>query len=195
MPYFQGIPNIAHETFDPYINLGQQAGGVAQGQFGQMAQDPMAFINKIMEGYNPSEGYKFQKDELSRAAANTAAAGGMAGTMQDTENQSKLVQGLLSEDMQNWLNNVLGTQKTGLEGETNMYNTGFNASNAMGSDIMNALGTQGSLAFQGQANKNQSMNDFIKALLGGVGAIGTAPFTGGGSLFGAIGSKLASKWL
>ena len=191
MPYLNQIPGVAHQTYDPYIQRGQKAGDIAQGQFDQMSQDPMAFINKLMEGYKPSESYKFQQDELGRGMASTAAAGGMRGTPQDQEAQAKLTQGLLSGDMQQWLQNLLGAQATGLQGEQNMYNTGATASGAMGGDIMNALGTQGSLAFQGQANKNQSANDLFKALMGGMGAIGTAPMTGGGSLFG----KIASKWM
>ncbi len=190
MPYYKQVPDVAHQTYDPYIQRGQQAGSIAQGQYDAMSQDPTSFINKLMEAYKPSEGYKFKQDELGRAAANTAAAGGMRGTPQDQENQMKITQGLLGEDMQQWLQNLLGVQQTGLTGEQNMYNTGFGASSAMGGDIMNALGTQGSLAYQGQANQNQSANDLFKALMGGIGAIGTAPMTGGGSLFG----KIASKW-
>lgn len=191
MPYFQQIPGIAHQTYDPYVQQGQEAGKIAQGQYSQMAQDPTAFINHLMEGYKPSEGYQYNQKEMMNAANNSAAAGGMVGTPQDQIGREKLTQGLLSQDMQQWLNNLMGAQGVGLQGEQNMYNTGAQASGAMGSDIMNAMGTQGSLAFQGQANQNQSRNDLLKAFMGGAGAIGAAPMTGGGSIFGNI----ASKWM
>jgi hypothetical protein len=77
-PYLDQISGVAHEAYDPFIQRGQEAGGIMSEQFGQMSQDPTAFINALMQGYKPSEGYQFQEGEMGRAAANTAAAGGIA---------------------------------------------------------------------------------------------------------------------
>ncbi len=190
-PYLDQIPGVTHGAYDPYINRGNAAGDILGEKYGQMSQDPMAFINAIMNGYKPSEGYQFKKDELGRAASNTAAAGGIRGTNQDQVNQEKIVNGLLGEDMQQWLQNVLGVNNVGLQGENNLYNTGFGASGALAGDLSNTLGTQGQLAFQGQSQKNQSLADILGSILKGGTALGTAPMTGGGSIFGNV----ASKWM
>ena len=47
--YLNQIPGVAEKNLSPYIMPGQQS------------QD---FINQIMQGYKPSEGYNFQKEEL-----------------------------------------------------------------------------------------------------------------------------------
>lgn len=192
--YLSQIPGVSHGVYDPYITRGNQAGDILTKRFGEMSNDPMAFINNIMKGYNESDAYKFKADELSRAMGNTAAAGGMRGSFQDQENQAKLVQGLLGEDMQQWLSNVLGVNAQGLSGQQGLYNTGFGASQGLESSLMGGLGAQASNAYAGAANKNQFNSGLLGSILQGLGAIGTAPMTGGGSLAGAIGGKLAS-WL
>jgi hypothetical protein len=135
--------------------------------------DPTAFINKLMEGYEPSKGYQFQKDQLTKELGNTAAAGGIAGTPQDQMNQGEGVQKLLSGDMQQFLKNALGVFNTGLEGEEGIANRGYDASGKLTDALGTALNQQGGLAFQNQQQKTQNRNDlwsmFGKALGGGVG--------------------------
>jgi hypothetical protein len=149
-----------------------------------MINDPTGFINKLMEGYKPSEGYQFQKEQLTKELGNTAAAGGIAGTPQDQMNQGQGVQKLLSGDMQQFLQNVLGRYDKGLEGEEGIASRGFDASKNLTDLLGGALNQQGGLAFQDQQQKNKNKNDmwsmFGKALGGGLG-LATQPTL---SLFG-----------
>jgi hypothetical protein len=172
-PYLNQIPGVGHDAYDPYIKSGMDASGKTQGQYESLMNDPTAFINKLMESYKPSEGYQFQKDQLTKEMSNTAAAGGVAGTPQDQLNQAEGVQGLLGKDMQQFLQNVFGAFNTGLQGEQGIADKGFDASKQLADLLGGALNQQGGLAFQGQQQANKNKNDmwsmFGKALGGGIG--------------------------
>lgn len=190
--YLNQIPGVAHQGYDDYINAGKDASGKTKGKYEDLMNDPTGFINKLMEGYKPSEGYQFQKEQLTKELGNTAAAGGIAGTPQDQMNQGAGVQKLLSGDMQEFLKNVLGVFNTGLEGEEGVATRGYDASGKLTDALGGALNQQGGLAFQDAQQKNKNKNDlwsmFGKALGAGTGfALGGVPGAAVGS--GIFGGK------
>ena len=178
--YLNQIPGVGHEGYDPYVNAGLDASGRTKSAYESLMEDPSGFIDNIMKNYKTSEGYNFQKDLLTKELGNTAAAGGIAGTPLDQLNQGQAIQGLLSNDMQQYLQNVLGRYDTGLKGEEGIAGRGFDASKLLTDLLGGALNQQGGLAFQDQQQKNQNKNDmwhmFGKALGAGAGAfLGGAP--------------------
>ncbi len=178
--YLNQIPGVAHQGYDDYVNQGKDASGKTKTQYEDMMNDPTGFINKLMEGYKPSEGYQFQKEQLTKELGNTAAAGGIAGTPQDQMNQGAGVQKLLSGDMQQFLQNVLGRYDKGLEGEEGVATRGYDASGKLTDALGGALNQQGGLAFNDAQQKNKNKNDmwsmFGKAL-GGAGGLATNPLS------------------
>lgn len=180
MPYL----NQAQEQYQPYADQGQAAYGQLNPIYGQMTQDPAAYLEKMMQGYQPSHSYQMKEQQLRNAAGNTAAAGGMRGTLNDIQNQAGLTDMLMSDDMQQWLQNVMGINNMGIQGQQGFYNNGYDANN----NIANILGTKGTLAYQGQANQNQGMSDLISGLVkaggmaGGMMLGGPAGAMGGGML-------------
>lgn len=189
MPYLDSLPGMEKQNYNPYIQRGETAYQGMQKPLEQMAQDPAGFLEMLMKQYEPSRGYQLKRDEGLRAAGNTAAAGGMRGSMSDIESESRLADSLLGEDMQQWLTNVFGLQGRGLEGEQHLYDTGFDATKNLTGDLSNIAGTQAGLAFQGQANKNQSRNDMLSGIVKALGGIAGFALPGGGSVGGAIASK------
>ena len=173
--YLNQIPGVAHQGYDPYVNEGRDASGKTKGQYEDLMNDPTGFINKLMESYKPSEGYQFQKDQLTKEMGNTAAAGGIAGTNYDQMNQAAGVQGLLSKDMQQFLQNAFGAFNTGLQGEEGIASRGFDASGKLTDALGGALNQQGGLAFQNAQQKNKDKNGlwsmFGKALGAGAGGL------------------------
>lgn len=171
--YLNQIPGIGHQYYDPYVNQGREASGITKSHYENLLNDPTGFMNALMEGYEPSKGYQFQKDLLTREMGNTAAAGGIAGTPQDQMNQAKGIQGLLSKDMQQYFENALGLYNTGLGGEEGIAGRGYNASGSLADLLGGALNQQGGLAFQNAQQKNKDRNSlwgmFGKALGGGLG--------------------------
>lgn len=192
MPYLDQIPGEAHKLYDPYITRGHQAGDRLSSEYDKLLSDPTAFINKIMEGYKTSEGYNFQKDELMKELGNNAAAGGVAGTPYDFDRKSERVQGLLSQDMQQFLQNVLGRYDKGLAGEQGFEQEGYDASGKLTDILGGALNQKAGLAFQGQqqnnANRNAIFSALAKALGLGIGGFAGGP--GGALIAGGLGSDM-----
>jgi len=193
--YLDQIPGVGHQGYDPYIQQGQDASGKTKGQYEDMMNDPTGFINKLMESYKTSEGYGFQRDQLTKEMSNTAAAGGIAGTPQDQMNQGEGIQGLLSKDMQQYLMNALGRYDKGIEGEEDIASRGFDASKNLTDLLGSNLNQQGSLAFKNQDQKNQNKHElwsmFGKALGAGAGFAMGGPLGAGLSLAGGgLGSSM-----
>ncbi len=201
--YLDQIPGVAHKGYDPYVNAGLDASGKTKSEYEGLMNDPTALINKIMEQYKTSEGYGFARDRLTKEMGNTAAMGGIAGTPLDQMNQAEGVQGLLSKDMQQFLQNALGRYDTGLQGEEGIASRGFDASGKLTDALGGALNQQGGLAFQDQqqrmtdantreaqkrSDRNSLWSMFGKALGAGAGfAVGGVPGAAVGS--GIFGGK------
>lgn len=189
MPYLNQIPGMEKSYLEPYINRGNEASNVLTPQFNEMTKDPAAFLENIMKNYVPSRGYQLSRDEAERAAGNSAAAGGMRGSLSDISNEARISDMLMQQDMQQWLQNVLGIQKEGTSGLGHEADTGFSASTGLSSDLANVLGTQAQLAFQGQANQNQSRSDLLSGLIKAFGGIAGFALPGGGTIGGNIASR------
>ena len=173
--HLQQISKMGKETLDPYMQGGHQAQNTASNQYNKMANGPMDFLNQIISGYKPSEGYKFREKNALNAARNSAAAGGFSGTHNDQMNQAELSNGLLGQDMQEWLQNVLGIQSTGLSGLENQAHRGLEGARSLADLLGNVGGAQAGLARSSGREQNQNQNQMmgqLSSLLGqGAGAL------------------------
>lgn len=192
MPYLNKVEPLERENYSPYINRGNDAASNLSPQFEQMTKDPAAFLEMLMGSYEPSKGYGLRRDEALRSAGNSAAAGGMRGSINDINNEAHITDSLLSDDMQQWLQNVLGIQGTGMSGESHFADEGYDATKNMTSDLSNLFGTQSQLAFQGAANQNKTSSDMMSGLMKMLGTVGG--WSVGGPAGGSIGGNLASKF-
>lgn len=177
--YLDQIPGIGRQYYDPFIQRGGRAGDILEQQYGSLISDPGALLDKIMGGYETSKGYQRQKDILGREIGSSAAAGGIAGTPLHQEQQGEMVEGLLSQDMQNYLKNALGLYQTGLSGESGLYDKGFTASGSMADLMGNLMGTKAGMAYQSAQDKNARRNALISSLMGLGGQLGGALLGGG----------------
>jgi len=175
--YLDQIPGIGHQYYDPYVQGGQEAGGVLKGEYGKML-NPNDFIAKIMRGYQMSPGASYQKDMLTKGIGSTAAAGGYAGTPEHQQQWGDMAEKLSSQDMQQYLQNALGVYGAGVKGEEGFYNKGYDASGSLSDMLGGALGSKAGLSFQGSSQKNASrdalLNALMKALGQGAGAMSGA---------------------
>jgi len=166
MPYLNQASNVIQQYMSPYSKRGLPAGDILQTQFGQMSQDPSALMESIMKGYEPSKFYQMMQDKMGQAASNTAAAGGMRGSPQESNEQQEITQGLLSKDMQQYLSNILGIKNAGLSGEEGLYDTGYKAASGMSGDLSNILGTKAQLEFENEREKNERNQGILGSLIG-----------------------------
>lgn len=181
MPYLNQIPGVGKQYYEPYINAGREVDPFLRQQYERQYSDPYAILNEIMGNYQPSAGYQFKKNLLSKEYGNNAAAGGYRGTDIDQLQQGQLISGLLGEDMQQYLQNVGNIKERGLGGYENISNRGYESSGALADFLGSNLSQQGSLAFQGAAQRSAQKSALINALLS-AGAQGAGAYFGGKGL-------------
>lgn len=165
MPYLEQVPGMARDAYQPYIDRGNEAYGQMMPQYQTMTEDPTGYFNDLMSSYEPTKGYQFKSDSMSRALANEAAAGGYRGGEYHDRQKAELIKGLLGEDMNNYLNYVLGIQNTGLGGLGQIAQQGYGATGNLTDALGSTLGAQAGLAYQGQQQKNQQKSELMRALL------------------------------
>lgn len=170
--YYNKIPGMMGQYYNPYIQAGQGAMGSLQGQYGQLMNDPNAMFNKFAGGYKQSPGYQWQLNQGMNAANNAAAAGGMAGSPQHQQQAAGMAEGLANQDFYNYMSQVMGLYGTGLQGEQGINQMGFNAAGDMAGGLGSNYMNQGNMAFAGQAAQNQSRGN----ILGDLGSL--AAFAG-----------------
>lgn len=173
--YLSQIPGVGRQYYDPFIQGGRRAGSLLEGEYGRMLK-PTSFIDDIMKNYQMSEGAKYQRDQLGRGIGATAAAGGYAGNPEHQREYGEMAQGIMSKDMQQYLQNALGVYGGGISGEQDFYNKGYGASGSMADLMGGNLSSQAGLAFQDASQSNASRDAFrnalMKALTQGAGAGG-----------------------
>lgn len=172
MLYLEQIPGTIKPYYNPYINAGQGALTNLQQQYQSLLRNPGSFLSSLMKGYQQSPGYQFNMNQAMNASNNAAGAGGMLGTPAHQQQSATLASNLASQDYNNYLSQILQMYFGGLHGEEGLNQMGYGASNELANSLGNNLMNQGNLAFQGQANQNQSQADFWNSLLGAVGAVG-----------------------
>lgn len=152
-----GIPAYGQQAYQPFINQGQQAQGQLSPLYQQMAQDPSAYLNQLMQGYQSSPGYQFQRDSALGAARNSAAQGGFSGTGYDQRQQATLANGLASQDMQQYMQNLFRTQDAGISGQQQMADKGYLASGNLADYLGNAQSMRARLGYA--QNKQRAAGD------------------------------------
>lgn len=187
MPYLEKAATVGPQYYNPYIEQGQKAGEIAGNQYQQMTQNPTGLYDEILAHYTPSKGLQYKLSEAQKAAHNAAAAGGYAGGNRDIADRTQLINDILSGGQDEYVRSILGILGTGLQGQENALTRGFGASGNLASDLSNIYGTQGNLAYQGQAEQNKSKQQLMNLI---AQALGTA---GGFAIGGPAGAYAGSQ--
>lgn len=186
--YLDQIPDELRKYFDPYINRGNRAGDLLEGQYGDLLRDPGGRLNQIGGGYQQSPGFKFAMEQALGGAGRAAAAGGMAGSPMHSQQNMELATNLANQDYNNWIQNALGLYGRGMGGAENMYGIGAKAGMGLGENLASVLAQKAAYGFEGQNYENQRRGG-IGGLLGGAAGM----YFGGPA--GAAGGSAIGKWL
>lgn len=169
-PYLDKIPGYVDKYMQPFIDMGQEAGGIAQDQYAKWVTDPYGAYDEAYANYNQSPYSQYQSDQMHTAAENSAAAGGYAGSEYDYNKQMEIENALVDQDFSKYMDYIMGMQTAGLAGEQQMYNTGFNASTeALQGDIGYA-NSSASNQFAGTEAENAMSSGMLGLLSQGTGA-------------------------
>lgn len=171
-PYNQYMGKAANVQ-NPFLQAGQGALGNYQHWLGGM-QDPSHFINQLMGQYHESPFAQYEQQQAMRAGTNAASMGGLpngmggagAGSTPFAQQLQQNASNISSQDMQNWLQNVLGINNQYGAGQQGLIGGGQNAANSL-SGLYSGQGQGlGALAYGQQMGRNQNTGN----ILGGIGS-------------------------
>jgi hypothetical protein len=153
-PYFDKATNAQQ----PYTQAGQNAIGPYQNMLGQMSH-PSDFINQLMGQYQESPWAKFQQQQGTRALQNQGSASGLTGSTPMAQFAQQQGQNISSQDMQKWLERVLGVNTEALGGYNNLIGHGAGAANSLTSLYGQGAQDMGAMAFGQRAGKQQDQSN------------------------------------
>lgn len=156
MGQYRDWANKAQEAQNPFYNAGTGAIPKYQNWLDRM-QDPSGFINGIMGGYQQSPWANYMQQQSMRAGQNAASASGLMGSTPFAEQMQQNAANISSQDMQNWLQNVLGINSQYGRGEQGLMQGGQNAANALANMYGNFGQRMGEAAYGREAGGQQDM--------------------------------------
>ena len=166
-PYLSQIGQQTGQYYQPYMQGGQNAMNALQGQYPGLLNDPGGKLNQIGSSYQQSPGFKFAMQQALQGAGHASAAGGMAGSPQDSQQQMQMASDIASQDYNNWLQQATGMYNQGLSGEQGMAGMGANAANSQANMVAQQLAAQAQNDYKGQQHQNNSWGNAFGNVLGG----------------------------
>jgi len=164
MGYLDKIAPMLKQYLEPYINAGQrQLPGMEQ-QYGQMTQDPGGLMKQWGQGFQQDPGYQWNVNEGVRGANQASAAGGMVGTPQSQQQATQVASHYADQNYQNWMQQLMQVHGQGLQGQSHIFDTGFQGSQNLSEGLMNALSSQAKMGFQGADWQNQQNSGLLESL-------------------------------
>jgi len=148
----------ANEAYQPFLNAGQ--GAIPQFQdWMKQYQDPNKFMENAFSKYQMSPGAMNQMNQAQRAAGNAASSSGLSGSTAHMREAGNIASQATSNDMQQYLKNILGIGGQYGQGLNTLMGHGMGAAGGMsgnygnmGSNLANMYGG-GAAANQNQMNQ------------------------------------------
>ena len=172
LPIAEQIPGATKPYYENYINRGEGASNRFNEHTQMLQESPGAFLEQLSQGYTPSKGFQFQRNNALKSMQEASKAGGYGGGQADQERQGAFAYELANQDYYNWLDKVLGLHTQGLGGQQHVGDQGQMASGQYGDIVGNSLNQRAGLAFQGQAQKNANKTATLNSIISAIGQIG-----------------------
>lgn len=165
MKEYEKAYGMGRDIQNPFMQYGQNAMPQMSEWLSGM-KNPSGFINNLMGQYSESPWAKFQQDQSSRRFGNAGSASGMTGSTPLLQFQQQNMHDISSQDMNQWLQNVLGVNTQYGQGLSNQIGIGQNAANAL-TNLAGQFGNNMAEAAYGQrAGRNQDRMGIISGLFG-----------------------------
>lgn len=155
--------NRSKSSQNPFYNMG--TGAIPQFQdFLKKMSNPTDFINNTMNQYQESPWAKFQQQQALRAATNMGSSSGLSGSTPLMQFAEQNARDISSQDINQWLQNVLGINTKYGEGLQSEITGGQNSANT----LTNLNTDFGKMIAELQYNKNAAENQQRSNLWGGI---------------------------
>lgn len=155
--------NKAQGYQNPFYNAGTGAIPQYQDWLKKMA-DPSGFINNLMGGYKESPFARYQQEQSVRAGTNAASASGLTGSTPFAQQLQQNASNISGQDMNQWLQNVLGVNTQYGAGLGGLMQGGQHAGDILSQLASNAGEYMGGVGYGKEAGQQQDRN----SLWGGI---------------------------
>lgn len=105
-------------------------------------KNPTEFINKLMGNYQESPYAKYLQQQSMRAGTNAASASGLTGSTPFAQQMQQNAANISSQDMNQWLQNVLGINTQYGQGQFNLGGAKSNIFSRLGEGAFGARGAE-----------------------------------------------------
>ena len=157
--------NRARDVQNPFLNMGKEAIPQFQEWLKGM-KDPSGFINNLMGKYSESPWAKYQQEQALRASGNMGSASGLNGSTPMSQFNQENARNISSQDMNQWLQNVLGINTQYGAGQNAMIQGGQHAADAL-TNINSEFGKAiAGMQFGKRAGEQQDRNSIWGGLFG-----------------------------
>lgn len=155
----------AQQYQQPFYEAGTQGLGNFQSWLSNM-QNPSGFINNLMNQYQESPSAKYQQQQGIRTAQNLGSATGLTGSTPLQLQAQQNAQNISSQDMNQWLQNVLGINTQYGAGNQALMGQGANSANSLTNLLTQLASAQAGLKFGSQYAGQQQQGGLLSGLGG-----------------------------
>jgi hypothetical protein len=166
---YQRYGDLATQPQQPYL----QAGNAAIPQYQEWLQgqkDPSKFINDQMSNYQESPYAQNLQRQSLLAGQNAASASGLVGSTPMMQFLQQNAHDISSQDMNQWLQNVLGINTQYGQGQQNLMTGGQGAANQLTQANMQQGQNMANAAYGQQAGKNNNTSNMLGGIMSLLGA-------------------------
>jgi len=160
MGYLQQYQKYLMPWYNTGLNDFQLYSNLSSG----MAQNPVDFYNNIMNQYTLSPYAQMQSDYISNQVANQAAKGGYLGTPQEMTDLQGNLNRLISQDQQQYYQDVMQPEQMGMGGLQYGSGLGFDATRELGDMFAN----EAQLAAGMKGNQMSLLGNLLGIGMGGL---------------------------
>ncbi len=158
----------------PYNTAGQSQIGNLQNYINTL-MDPQALQDKWSKGYNESDAAKYNEGMATQHGLNAASSMGLMGSQPALSAIQSGTSGIVAEDKQKYLDDLMQKYMQGAGLSQGMFNTGATTAGQMGNNAMTMGQNSGNNAY----GKTNAGGDMFGKLVGtGAGVLGS--WLGGG---------------
>lgn len=167
MDQYQQWANKAEGVQNPFLNAGTAAIPDYQAWLGTM-KDPTAFINSTMNQYQQSPWAQYEQQQAMRANQNMASASGLSGSTPMQLQAQQNATNISSQDMNQWLQNVLGINTQYGQGQAHLMGVGQESANALTNMYMQMARMMGAGAYGQKAGEQSDLWNTIGGAAAGL---------------------------
>lgn len=156
----------AQQQQQPFYQAGVGALPQLQDWLGQM-QDPAGFINQLQSQYTQSPADQFAINQGLRGAQNRGSAAGLIGSTPMAQFQAQTAADIGGQQMNQWLQNVLGINTLYGQGEQNLVNLGQHSADTLSNLLSGGGQDLAGLRYGSAVRQNQNLGNILGGMFGG----------------------------